>query len=115
VLLKWRSGKTLNSTGEVDENFQGSAAKKSAPKSKATGAGAAPVIVDSPADWSVSNFENVPALPEAIAKALDTSDKNAAMRGASVATDADSIEDLDVRVMHVFNAENGVRQHSTKV
>jgi hypothetical protein len=104
-VVKWRSGKTLNSTGEVDETFQGSAVK-SAPKSKATGAGAAPVIVDSPADWSVSNFENVPALPEAIAKALDTSDKNAAMRGASVATDADSIEDLDVRVMHIFN-ENG--------
>jgi hypothetical protein len=63
------------------------------------------VIVDSPANWSLSNFEEVPALPDAVAKALDTSDKKAAMRGASAAVDADSIEDLDVRVMHVRNAE----------
>jgi hypothetical protein len=47
--VKWRSGKTLNSTGEVDENFKGSTTK-AAPKTKTTGAGAAPVIVDSPAD-----------------------------------------------------------------
>ena len=105
-VVKWRSGKTLNSTGEVDENFQGPAAK-SAPKTKTTGAGAAPVIVDSPADWKLSNFEGVPALPDAIAKALDTDVTKAAMRGASAAVDADSIEDLDVRVMHVRD-ENGV-------
>jgi cell fate (sporulation/competence/biofilm development) regulator YmcA (YheA/YmcA/DUF963 family) len=102
-VVKWRSGKTLNSTGEVDENFTPSSAKGS--KKKATGAGAEPVIVDSPANWSSSNFEAVPALPDAIAKVLDTSDPKAAMKGASVAVDADSIEDLDVRVMHVRNAE----------
>jgi hypothetical protein len=102
-VVKWRSGKTLKSTNTLDENFKGPTAKKST--TKATGAGAEPVIVDSPANWSLSNFEEVPALPDAIAKALDTSDKNAAMRGASAAVDADSIEDLDVRVMHVRNAE----------
>jgi hypothetical protein len=101
--VKWRSTKTLKSTGEIDENFQGSAVKVSGGKS--TGAGAPPVIVDSPADWKLSNFENVPALPDAIEKVLDTSDKKAAMRGASVAVDADSIEDLDVRVIHVRNAQ----------
>jgi hypothetical protein len=104
-VVKWRSGKTLNSTGEADENFQGSTPKAST--SKATGAGAAPVVVDSPADWKVSNFESVPALPDAIAKALDMSSPKAAMQGASAAVDADSIEDLDVRVMHVRD-ENGV-------
>jgi hypothetical protein len=104
--VKWRSGKTLNSTGEVDENFKGSTTK-AAPKTKTTGAGAAPVIVDSPADWKLSNFESVPALPDAIAKALDTSSPKAAMQGASAAVDADSIEDLDVRVIHVRD-ENGV-------
>jgi hypothetical protein len=102
-VVKWRSGKTLKSTNTLDENFKGPTAKKST--TKATGAGAEPVIVDSPANWSLSNFEEVPALPDAIAKALDTSDKKAAMRGASAAVDADSIEDLDVRVMHVRNAE----------
>ena len=102
-VVKWRSGKTLKSTNTLDENFKGPTAKKST--TKATGAGAEPVIVDSPADWSLSNFETVPALPDAIAKALDTGDKKAAMRGASAAVDADSIEDLDVRVMHVRNAE----------
>jgi hypothetical protein len=101
--VKWRSVKTLKSTGELDENFQGSTVKVSGGKS--TGAGAPPVIVDSPADWKLSNFENVPALPDAIAKVLDTNDKKAAMRGASVAVDADSIEDLDVRVIHVRNAQ----------
>ena len=103
--VKWRSVKTLKSTGELDENFQGSTVKVSGGKS--TGAGAPPVIVDSPADWKLSNFENVPALPDAIARVLDTTDKNAGMRGASVAVDADSIEDLDVRVIHVKD-ENGV-------
>jgi ribosomal protein L35AE/L33A len=102
-VVKWRSGKTLKSTKTLDENFKGPTAKKST--TKATGAGAEPVIVDSPADWSLSNFEKVPALPDAVAKALDTSDKKAAMRGASAAVDADSIEDLDVRVMHVRNPE----------
>jgi hypothetical protein len=102
-VVKWRSGKTLKSTKTLDENFKGPTAKKST--TKATGAGAEPVIVDSPADWSLSSFETVPALPDAVAKALDTSDKKAAMRGASAAVDADSIEDLDVRVMHVRNAE----------
>ena len=102
-VVKWRSGKTLKSTNTLDENFKGPTAKK--PTTKATGAGAEPVIVDSPANWSLSNFEEVPALPDAVAKALDTSDKKAAMRGASAAVDADSIEDLDVRVMHVRNAE----------
>ena len=102
-VVKWRSGKTLKSTKTLDENFKGPTAKKST--TKATGAGAEPVIVDSPANWSLSNFEEVPALPDAVAKALDTSDKKAAMRGASAAVDADSIEDLDVRVMHVRNAE----------
>lgn len=102
-VVKWRSGKTLKSTNTIDENFKGPTAKK--PTTKATGAGAEPVIVDSPANWSLSNFEEVPALPDAVAKALDTSDKKAAMRGASAAVDADSIEDLDVRVMHVRNAE----------
>ena len=102
-VVKWRSGKTLKSTNTLDENFKGPTAKKST--TKATGAGAEPVIVDSPANWSLSNFEEVPALPDAIAKALDTSDEKAAMRGASAAVDADSIEDLDVRVMHVRNAE----------
>lgn len=105
-VVKWRSGKTLNSTGEVDENFQGSTSKTSS-TGKTTGAGAAPVIVDSPADWKVSNFESIPALPDAIAQALDISSPKAAMRGASAAVDADSIEDLDVRVMHVRD-ENGV-------
>jgi len=102
-VVKWRSGKTLKSTKTLDENFKGPTTKKST--TKATGAGAEPVIVDSPADWSLSSFEEVPALPDAVAKALDTSDKKAAMRGASAAVDADSIEDLDVRVMHVRNAE----------
>lgn len=102
-VVKWRSGKTLKSTKTLDENFKGPTAKK--PTTKATGAGAEPVIVDSPANWSLSNFEGVPALPDAVAKALDTSDKKAAMRGASAAVDADSIEDLDVRVMHVRNSE----------
>jgi hypothetical protein len=102
-VVKWRSGKTLKSANTIDEDFKGPTAKKST--TKATGAGAEPVIVDSPADWSLSNFEEVPALPDAIAKALDTSDRKAAIRGASAAVDADSIEDLDVRVMHVRNAE----------
>jgi hypothetical protein len=102
-VVKWRSGKTLKSTNTLDENFKGPTAKKST--TKATGAGAEPVIVDSPADWSLSSFEAVPSLPGAVAKALDTSDKKSAMRGASAAVDADSIEDLDVRVMHVRNPE----------
>ena len=102
-VVKWRSGKTLKSTNTLDENFKGPTAKKST--TKATGAGAEPVIVDSPADWSLSSFEAVPSLPGAVAKALNTSDKKSAMRGASAAVDADSIEDLDVRVMHVRNPE----------
>jgi hypothetical protein len=100
--LKWRSAKTLNSTGKADQNFQGSTPKsKVAKTAKATGAGAPPVIVDSPVDWELSNFSEVPSLPKAIEAALNMDDKDAAMRGASAAVDADSIEELDVRVMHV--------------
>ena len=100
--LKWRSAKTLNSTGKADQNFQGATPKgKTAKTAKATGAGAPPVIVDSPVDWELSNFAEVPSLPKAIEAALNMDDKSAAMRGASAAVDADSIEELDVRVMHV--------------
>ena len=102
---KWRSAKTLQATGDIKEGMftPPSSAKKS---KKATGAGVAPVVVEKPSDWGSSDFEGVPAVRDALSIVLNPDDKTAGMRGASAPVDSDSIEDLDVRFMHVYD-ENG--------
>jgi hypothetical protein len=99
----WRSAGSVSTTGEFNESI-----KKAAPKAtagKMTPAGTKAVFVESPAGWDTSGFENVPALSDAIALVQNPDDKFAAMRGASAAIDADSIEDLDVRIMRVRDIE----------
>jgi hypothetical protein len=102
---KWRSAKTLQATGDIKEGMftPPSSTKKS---KKATGAGVAPVVVEKPSDWGSSDFEGVPAVRDALSIVLNPDDKTAGMRGASAPVDSDSIEDLDVRFMHVYD-ENG--------
>jgi hypothetical protein len=58
-----------------------------------------------PPDWNISNFENVPPLQDVIAEVTSDVYKESAMRGASTLIDAADIEDLDVRVMKMRNAE----------
>ena len=99
----WRSAGSVSTTGEFNESI-----KKAAPKAtagKLTPAGTKAVFVENPAGWDTSEFENVPALSDAIALVQNPDDKFAAMRGASAAIDADSIEDLDVRIMRVRDIE----------
>lgn len=99
----WRSAGSVSTTGEFNKSI-----KKAAPKAtagKMTPAGTKAVFVESPAGWDTSEFENVPALSDAIALVQNPDDKFAAMRGASTAIDADSIEDLDVRIMRVRDIE----------
>lgn len=95
----WRSVSSVSTTGEFNDSV-----KKAAPKKvtgKITPAGTKAVFVENPAGWDTSDFENVPALTDAIALVQNPDDKFAAMKGASAAIDADSIEDLDVRIMRV--------------
>jgi hypothetical protein len=99
----WRSAGSVSTTGEFNESV-----KKAAPKAaagKMTPAGTKAVFVENPAGWDTSEFENVPALSDAIALVQNPDDKFAAMKGASAAIDADSIEDLDVRIMRVRDKE----------
>jgi hypothetical protein len=99
----WRSAGSVSTTGEFNESV-----KKAAPKAtagKVTPAGTKAVFVENPAGWDTSEFENVPALSDAIALVQNPDDKFAAMKGASAAIDADSIEDLDVRIMRVRDKE----------
>jgi hypothetical protein len=99
----WRSAGSVSTTGEFNESI-----KKAAPKAtpgKMTPAGTKAVFVENPAGWDTSEFENVPALSDAIALVQNPDDKFAAMKGASAAIDADSIEDLDVRIMRVRDKE----------
>lgn len=106
----FRSAKTISTTGEVNLTTTNKA--KKAPKpGKATPAGAPLVVVDNPAGWDQSNFENTPSMLDAIESVQNPEDKAAAMRGASFATDSDSVEDLDVRVMRVRDKDgnDGVR------
>ena len=106
----FRSAKTISTTGEV--NLATTNKAKKAPKpGKATPAGAPLVVVDSPAGWDQSNFENTPSMLDAIESVQNPADKAAAMRGASFAADSDSVEDLDVRVMRVRDKDgnDGVR------
>jgi hypothetical protein len=105
----WRSAGSVSTTGEFNESI-----KKAAPKAtagKITPAGTKAVFVENPAGWDTSEFENVPALSDAIALVQNPDDKFAAMRGASTAVDADSIEDLDVRIMRVrdIDGNDGLR------
>ncbi len=105
----WRSAASVSTTGEFDNTV-----KKAAPKKvtgKVTPAGTKAVFVENPAGWDTSDFENVPALTDAIALVQNPDDKSAAMKGASAAVDADSIEDLDVRIMRVRDVEgnDGIR------
>ena len=105
----WRSAKSISTTGEVNLTTTNKA-KKLKP-GKATPAGAPLVVVDKPAGWDQSNFENTPSMLDAIESVQNPEDKAAAMRGASFATDSDSVEDLDVRVMRVRDKDgkDGVR------
>ena len=105
----WRSAGSVSTTGEFNESI-----KKAAPKAtpgKMTPAGTKAVFVENPAGWDTSEFENVPALSDAIALVQNPDDKFAAMKGASAAIDADSIEDLDVRIMRVrdIDGNDGLR------
>ena len=101
----WRSANTINATGGVNNPKVISSTVKAS--KKATAAGVPPVIVSQPSDWSSSDFADTPSLVEAISTVMNTDDFENAMHGASAVVDSDSIEDLDVRVMHVQD-ENGV-------
>ena len=100
----WRSAKTISATGAVNNDGLPKLSKAKVSK-KATGAGVAPIIVSEPSDWSKSDFENMPSLADAVSKVTDTSEKANGIKGASAVVDSDSIEDLDLRVMHVKDAE----------
>lgn len=99
----WRSVGSVSTTGEFNESVGGAKPKSTA--GKITPAGTKAVFVENPAGWDTSDFENVPPLTDAIALVQNPDDKSAAMKGASAAIDADSIEDLDVRIMRVRDAE----------
>lgn len=76
-----------------------------------TPSGAKKVTTEAPLAWSESGFEDVPSLSSALATVQDTStDPNAGLRGASVAMDSDSVEDLDLRIMGAtgFNGEDAL-------
>jgi len=100
----WRSAKTVSATGAVNNDGLPKLSKTKGSK-KATGAGVAPIIVSEPSDWSKSDFNNIPSLADAVSKVTDTSEKANGIKGASAVVDSDSIEDLDLRVMHVKDAE----------
>jgi hypothetical protein len=117
----WRSVATLSTTGNVKPGSvpppPGATSSVSTPKPKAgkvTPAGTQVVVVENPDSWETSNFTDVPSLVDAIGQVKQesaTGRNTAAMRGSSAAIDSDSIEDLDVRVMRVRNAqgEDGLR------
>jgi hypothetical protein len=98
---KWRSAKTLSSTGQAVK-VQTKPKSMSAPK--VTPAGAPKVISQDPVDWNESNFMEIPSLTGAITRVMSDAD-NAGIVGASTAVDSDSIEDLDLRVMRVASAD----------
>jgi hypothetical protein len=78
-------------------------AKSNTPKksSKPIQTGAPAVVVDEPQSWNQSNFEDVKSMSGAIDYVRQ--DADSATRGASVATDAGDVEDLDVRVTRVLD------------
>jgi len=106
---KWRSAGTLSTDGSVAEITKKSPGKSSVgvkkPSNKATGAGVPKVVItaEEGQDWTQSNFDSVPSLSDAIEQV--TGGNGNGMKGASAAVDSDSIEDLDVRVMHVRAAD----------
>jgi len=101
---KWRSAKTLSSTGQAAEVMVKPAKPKSAGVPKITPAGAPKVQSQEPVDWNESNFMEVPSLAGAITRVMSDAD-NAGIAGASAAVDSDSIEDLDLRVMRVKDTD----------
>jgi hypothetical protein len=104
----WRSGKTLTATGN-----QGKAAITPAKikTGKVTPAGTAPVVVQEQLDWNTPQIDGTPSLGTILSDVVNGTGPNRGMAGASAAVDSDSIEDLDVRVMHVkdVNGTDGVR------
>ena len=100
----WRSGKTLTATGNEGKAPISPAKVK---VGKVTPAGVAPVIVEGGLDWDTSAIEGTPSLGEVIDNVLNGTGPSRGIAGGSAAVDSDSIEDLDVRVMHVQD-ENGV-------
>jgi hypothetical protein len=76
--------------------------KLSVPKN---GAGAKPEQVEQ-LGWNQSGFEGAPSLEELLAKVSDTSKPGSGLGGGSIALDADSVEDLDLRIM-AATATNG--------
>ena len=55
--------------------------------------------------WNESDFEDAPSLEELLAMISDTSKPGAGLRGGSIALDADSVEDLDLRVMDAIGTD----------
>ena len=99
----WRSANTISTTGEINSI---ASLKTFAPKKgKVTPAGTEAIIVENPGAWDTSEFEGAPSLLDAMEIVQTPDSKKAPMRGASAAVDSDSIEDLDVRVMRVRDAE----------
>ena len=84
-------GKTSSSSGEKKPG----SGKLSVPKN---GAGAKVQEVKT-LGWNESDFENAPSLEELLAMVSDTSKPDSGLRGGSIALDADSVEDLDLRIM----------------
>lgn len=76
-----------------------------------TPAGAPVVVVDQPADWTTSDFSEIPSFTAALQAVKDEDRRASGMAGASAAVDSDSIEDLDVRIMRVKdeNGNDGIR------
>lgn len=99
----WRSANTISTTGNVNSAAVTKAYKPKA--GKITPAGTEAIVVDNPLAWNSSDFEGTPSLLDAIELVQTPDSKTAPMRGASAAVDSDSIEDLDVRVMKVRNAD----------
>jgi hypothetical protein len=106
----WRSVGSVSTTGEFNNTYKKPTTKK-APKGKITPAGVSAVFVENPAEWDSSDFPDVPSLSDAIALVQNPDITSAGMKGASAAIDSDSIEDLDVRIMRVQDAEgnDGIR------
>jgi hypothetical protein len=63
-----------------------------------TGAGAKPEGVKD-LGWNESDFQGAPSLEELLTRVSDTSKPGSGLAGGSVALDADSVEDLDLRIM----------------
>lgn len=104
----WRSLKTLQSTGNIDNSV---VVQQKTKLAKITGAGVEPVVPEKPSDWTTSEFDSIPSLADGIKKMAETDNVREGKAGLSVAVDSDSLEDLDVRIMKVKNPDDsdGIR------